>query len=376
MPHERKIKDVIPILYMKWWHVAAVALVVLAAIVLWPGTSGPRHVEGNAPVVEGTVELRVLDENGNEINAEVWQKGQYRCAGAEGYLPDCTKKEVIVLRRDPGEEEKEVTLKGCAFAALAPEGVTPVGPVPCGVVRVKAGKYRFALFDGNGNVVGDVNALVKEDIEISAGAGEAKGTATVRFFDGATGDEMNAWLNAKGVALYGREFRIGLEKCETVFGWANGHKLMDAYLCPGREENVYLPRQVNGGTLVVSAPGAERVVITDTKGRVYHVIDGDSASLKDMPPGAYVVNAIDGASVTRRNVDIDTGQKILSIDMEPGYAVIRTEERVQIFALGEKIAEGSGEITVPARTVLHVVVLSDPPEEKVIVLVPGEVRVI
>jgi len=365
---------------MRWWHFAGIVAVLAIALIIASQPAGPKMNETNAPVVQKEVKILVFDENGNEINAHVWRKGIYWCAEGDGFLSDCAREENgivrITLMRDPAEKDVRVELKNCAFMAYAPVGVPLTGPVPCGEIKMRPGRYVFAFFDGNGAIIGRKEVFIEGERGIEA-EGNTTGTPVrIRTFDEGTGKEMNAWVSFEGIALWGEDVPVNVKNCETIHAWAEGHKIMDAYVCPGDEENVTLPRQVNGGTLIVSAPGAERIIITDRNASVYTVVSGEEASLTDVPPGVYTVFAVNGAAVSKKTVDVDAGQRIISIEGIRGRATIETEKRVQIFAMGEKIAEGSGKIEVPARTILHVVILENPPREERVVLLPGEVRTV
>ena len=367
---------------MRWWQVAGGVLVVLLALAVWSNTAGPRmsgEVETPLAGKEG-VRVVVVDEEGREVNAEVWRKGTAWCARAEGYLPDCTHgkdgEAVIVLRRDPGAEAVEVNVTGCSFFAYGPAGAPVIGPEECGKVMLKRGRYVFVLFDGNGRVVGEYNVLVRDETAVEGKGDGAGEPAVVRFHDGESGEKVKGWLTVKGFSLRGREVVIAVEECRTVFGWGRGYKKKDFRACPGKELNAFLPRQLGGGTLVVSAPGADRIVVTDREGAVLDAVEGDELRLENVPPGAYVVYAEDGASVTAKRVDVGEGQEIVTVDLEPGTATLVTSGHAEVYAMGEKVAEGKGALSVPARTVLHVVLLWEEPREEVTILLPGEVNVI
>ena len=365
---------------MRWWHVAGIVAVLAIVLIIASQPAGPNVSETNTPTVQKKVKVLVFDENGNEINAHVWKKGIYWCAEGEGLLGDCAREENgevrITLMRDPAEKKVRVEIKNCAFMAYAPVGVSLIGPVPCGKIEIRPGRYVFAFFDGNGAIIGRKELFIEGERSIEAEGNATETPVRIRTFDEGTGKEMNAWISFDGIALWGEDVPASIKGCETIHAWAEGHKIMDAHVCPGEEENVTLPRQVNGGTLIASAPGAERIIITDRNGNVYTVVEGGDASLTDVPPGVYTIFAVNGAAVSKKIVDVDTGQKIISIEGIRGRATIETEKRVQIFAMGEKIAEGSGTIEVPARTILHVVILENPPREERIALLPGEVRII
>ncbi len=370
---------------MRWWHVALAVAVLVAALALLGTPAGPIGKKARNTVPRANVQnttgprVVVLAPDGEEINARIWREGAWWCAEAEKYLPDCAVERngsvTIRLREDPGLKRYGVEVNGCAYLAVAPAGAVPVGPKPCGTLELPGGKYRFVFFDGNGAVIGMKTVFVDRNVELNVN-GHPGGTARIRVIDGATGKEINAWVNGGGYAEWGSDLPLGVNACGFVSAWRAGYKMGDAYVCQGDEANIVLQRQVNGGALIVSAPGAEWIEITDRNGNVYALVRGDGAELKDTPVGVYRIYAVNGASVTEKTISFDGSQRIVSVDAGPGTAELVAETPVQVFALGKKVAEGMGRLQVPARTVLHVVVLSRPPREEVLVLLPGEERVI
>ena len=366
---------------MKFWYAVIGTLVAIAAVIL-VGTPEPQPTistdKVDAPA--DMPEIVVVDENGREVNAEIWKEGTAWCARAEGYLPSCAhekeKRITITLYKDPGAETVEVSVIHCAFFAYGPAGAPILGPEKCGNVRLKRGRYSFVLFDGNGSIVGEYNVLVVGG-ETIKGKGAGKGApATVRFYDAETKKAAEGWLTVGHFSLKGSKTTIALDDCITAFGWGRGYKKRDFWACPDKNLDVYLPKQLGGGRLVVSAPGADRIVVTDRGGTVLDSIEGEEAVLESVPPGAYVIHAINGASVTTRQVDVIEGQNVVSISPEPGRALLITRKRVEVYAMGKKVVEGKGRLVVPARTVLQILVLDETPQKKVVVLLPGEIRVI
>ena len=355
-------------------------LAVLAiAIIIASQPAGPTMEELNT-VAEKHIRILVFDENGNELNANVWRKGTYWCAEMEGYLSDCAKEKNgavrITILKDPAEKKVTVNVSGCAFLAYGPKGAPLTGPIPCGELTIKPGRYEFALFDENGVLLKKEEVFFKADAKIAAEGNTSTKPAVVQVFDEMTGKELNAWVSYGGIALQGHTSPVSIDKCNVAHAWATEHKIMDAYICPGDEENVTLPKQVNGGTMIISAPGADKIIVADKNGNVYTVITGEEVQLRDVPPGAYVIYAINGSAVGKKLVDVREGQQIITIGDIRGRATIETEKTVQVFAMGEKIAEGTGQIDVPARTVLHVIVIDKTPREEKMVLLPGEVKII
>ncbi len=365
---------------MRYWQLAGLLALIALIVVIASQPAGPTVNEENAMAVKTQVRVTVLDEDGREINAHVWRNGAYWCAGKEGFLSDCAKETdgevTIVLRRDPAERVITLQVRGCSFLAYGPKGVPLTGPVRCGRMNVKPGRYEFAFFDENGAMIDRRELFVDRNMEITVDGNAETTPAIVQVLDEFTGEEMNAWVSYGGVALRGEAVPVNVKRCSVAHAWAEEHKIMDVYICPGDEENALLPRQVNGGALIISAPGTERIVVTDRNGSVYTVISGDEAQLRDVPPGAYVIYAVDGAAVGRKTVDVVEGQRIVTINDVRGWATIETNRQIQVFAMGEKITEGSGRMKVPARTVLHIVILDAQPREETAVLLPGEVRII
>jgi len=365
---------------MRWWHVASIVLLLALAVLLVSQPAGPHGEITQASNEPFGVKIYVLDENGTEINAYVWQKGLYWCARAEGFVEDCAREKngvvYITLRRDPTEKRVLLEANGCAFMAMAPAGMPLVGPKPCGALWISPGRYEIAFFDENGALVDRREVFVRGSMVVIPEGNAVGGVGYVRNIDQESLREMNAWVSFGRIALLGTRVPVSLKTCGIVHSWAEEHKLMDIYMCPGEEATVTLPRQVNGGHLIVSAPAAEWLLLTDRNGDVYTMRGGSEAELTEVPPGVYMVYAVKGAAYTVRQVDVGTDSKIVEIEDIRGYATIDARRPVQIFAMGEKIGEGTGKIRVPARTALHIIVLEPQPAEETIVLLPGEVRII
>jgi len=271
----------------------------------------------------------------------------------------------------------EINVANCSFFAYGPAGAPIIGPESCGRVQMRKGRYAFVLFDENSKVVGEYNVLVIEDRTTIAGRENNEGMpAAIKFYDAESGNEVEGWLTARGFSIQGKRIELAVKECTTVFGWGRGHKKRDFRICPEKDTNAFLPKQLGGGTLIISAPGADRIVVTDREGAVLESVEGGEAILQNVPPGAYVVYAENGASVTAKNVDVAEGQKIVTVDIEGGDATLITSEHARVYAMGKKVAEGKGAMKVPARTALRVVTLEKSPRTRTIILVPGEVKVI
>lgn len=368
---------------MRRYLVGAGILVVIIAFVFMPE---PREIQAASPVekeVDSPTEeprIFVMSEAGEEVNARLWKKGTAWCAEAEGFLPNCEfekeKNVVITLHRDPGEELVDVNITNCSFFAYGPAGAPILGPRECDNIRLRKGRHSFILFDGNGGVTGEFNILVDGKKTISGKKNSEGQMIKIRLYDAENREEVEGWVSTKGFSLKGKEVVIAVDECTTVFAWGRGLKKRDFRLCPGDEVNAVLPKQIGGGSIIISALGAERIIITDKDGVVLDAVEGEEMAILNVPPGAYKIYAENGASVTVRQLDVGNGEHRMSIDLEPGDAKLLTSKHVKVYAMGEEIAKGEGALRVPARTTLKIIVSGKNPRAETTVLIPGEVKVI
>jgi len=344
--------------------------------------------ENNEPV---TARVTFLDANG-EVQTVTGSKAMVYgsfCAEAPGYLKSCSDGNVVQLIPDPEKNIATLTVICPGYFFIGPHGAPVlVKRYECNApVQIPPGRYRLVSVtpdmkpvetmcihpgpgerltvhaQGHSCVVGSAGECNGEDVTILPLDAESGGRATVIYTDGKLAwraSEQNLWAGA----------------ARWVFLWGEGYKRASAYISPGeRNATVLMLHQQGGGTLRIDT-NAPVVAVIDINGAVLYF--GEPRTIENVPPGSYRVIAYSGAAYAEVNVAVDNGAKTVEIARPRGTGTIVARSNVSIFAPGEYswvlIAQGSGRITVPADTVLRVVL----PDGKALetVVLPGEEKVI
>ena len=344
--------------------------------------------ENNEPV---TARITFLDANG-EVQTVTGSKAKVYgsfCAEAPGYLRSCSDGNVIRLIPDPEKNIATLTVICPGYFFVGPHGAPVlVKRYECNVpVSIPPGRYRLISVtpdmkpvekmcihpkpggkltvhaQGHSCAVGSAGECSGEDVTIIPVDAENGERATVIYTDGELAwgaSEQNLWAGA----------------AHWVFLWGEGYKRASAYVSPGeRNATVLMLHQQGGGTLRIDT-NAPVVAVIDINGAVLYF--GEPRTIENVPPGSYRVIAYSGAAYTEVNVAVGKGTKTVKISRPRGTGTIVARSNVSIFAPGEYswvlITQGKGKITVPADTVLRVVL----PDGKALetVVLPGEEKVI